>query len=95
LKIIKGKIIENWWRDTGHLLQLKDIQDVVEAEPGILIIGTGASGLLRLADGLISNLENRGMTVYVQASASAVEKFNQLVSRKGEDELALAIHLTC
>ena len=30
LKIIKGRIIENWWRKDGHSLCLSDINDILE-----------------------------------------------------------------
>lgn len=38
----------SWWRKEGHLLQPEDITGVLDAEPEVLIIGTGYSGCMRV-----------------------------------------------
>jgi len=95
LKIIRGSIVPNWWRKSGHLLQLEDITDIVEARPKVLVVGTGASGLMRIDAGLTEKLEKSGIMVEGSLSAKAVERFNKLLRELGPEKVSLAIHLTC
>ncbi|MEJ2658997.1 MAG: MTH938/NDUFAF3 family protein, partial [Desulfobacterales bacterium] len=41
LKIIQGQVVDNWWRKTGHRLDVNDMKDVLNASPDIIVIGTG------------------------------------------------------
>lgn len=95
LKIIKGTIFPEWWRKQGHLLQLDDIADVMAAKPHTLIVGTGASGLMKIAPGLKEALAEEGIRLETLPSELAVQRFNELVDMEGLDRVALAIHLTC
>jgi hypothetical protein len=95
LKIIRGKTLENWWRSQGHTLQLSDILDVVAAKPGILIIGTGAYGRMVLSSGLSKELESRGIRIEALSTESAIQRFNELASQLGHEDVAFAVHLTC
>ncbi len=47
----------SWWRKEGHLLQPEDITEVLDAEPEVLIIGTGYSGCMRVPRPLSMFLE--------------------------------------
>ncbi len=95
IKIVQGKIVPNWWRDQGHLLQVQDIQDIIAARPHTLIIGTGASGVMRLAPDIHEYLGREGIKVEFMPTGQAVERFNELVQIMGEDQVAAAFHLTC
>ncbi|RPI51537.1 MAG: hypothetical protein EHM49_07000 [Deltaproteobacteria bacterium] len=95
LKIIRGKIFENWWRSQGHTLQLSDILDVVEAKPSILIIGTGAYGRMVLSSGLSAELDSRGIRIEALPTEPAIQRFNELASQLGQEAVAFAVHLTC
>lgn len=95
LKIINSHIKPNWWRKNGHLLHLEDIKDIIEAKPRIVIVGTGYSGLMHLADGLIENLQELGIETEALLSKKAVQRFNELIKKYGAKQTAFAIHLTC
>jgi len=88
-----GEIVCPWWRITGHELVLADIEELMAARPDLLIIGTGANGVMRLAPGLESVLRARGIRTVVLPTAEAVERYNSL---RGEDSgIAACFHLTC
>ncbi|MBC7194717.1 MAG: hypothetical protein H5U37_03590 [Caldisericia bacterium] len=91
LIILGDKIIENWWREEGHLLQIHDIYEVFEFKPDVLIIGTGASGLMRVKDDLIEKLKEEGIEYYILKTKEAVKKFNEMENKK----VAALFHLTC
>jgi hypothetical protein len=44
LIIFPDKIKAGWWRKEGHRLQMEDLDDVLESEPEVLIVGTGYYG---------------------------------------------------
>ena len=49
LKIIAGRVVPDWWRKEGHNLLPEDIEDVIEAKPGVLVVGTGHDGMMRIS----------------------------------------------
>ncbi|NMX22780.1 hypothetical protein HCU62_02320 [Dissulfurirhabdus thermomarina] len=95
LKIVRGRVREGWWRDRGHAVGEADLVDVIEARPAVLVLGTGASGLMRPDPSLEEALAAREIRLEALPSARAVERFNELCREMGAERVALAIHLTC
>ena len=46
--IFPDSIKDNWWKKRGHELCLEDIAEVMAKNPEVLVVGTGASGLMRV-----------------------------------------------
>ncbi len=95
IKIIRGRIIPEWWREQGHLLQMVDIPDIVRDAPHTLVVGTGASGLMRVAGDVPEMLGKAGIRLEAMPTRFAIERYEELVSIQGEDRVAAAFHLTC
>jgi hypothetical protein len=95
LMVIKGRLYKNWWRDQGHLVQLCDLDFVLDAKPHTLIVGTGSSGRLKIADGLSRELGKRGIRLEAIPTELAIMRFQELADMEGEENIALALHLTC
>lgn len=92
--LIFGETVHaNWWRKQGHLLSPEDLQPVVAAKPSSLIVGCGASGLMKITKDLPQFLQGHNITLEAFDTYKAVERFNEL-SRTGEN-VAAALHLTC
>ncbi|GBE02126.1 hypothetical protein BMS3Bbin06_00968 [bacterium BMS3Bbin06] len=101
--VINGKIYTNdviifpeevfspWWRKEGHLLHREDLLDVIKNEPGVLIIGRGYSGEMKVPDPLVRELEEMGIRVIPMKTPEAVKKYNDLRDGKA----VAALHLTC
>jgi hypothetical protein len=90
--IYPEKVNASWWRKEGHNLQVVDLTDVINANPQILVIGTGATGLMRVPKETISHLQSKGIEVHVARTGEAVEIFNKLQ----KDKIVIAaFHLTC
>jgi hypothetical protein len=87
------KVHTNWWRKQGHLLSPEDLQLIVEAKPAILVVGCGASGLMKISKDMPQFLKEHNITLEAFDTHKAVERFNEL-SRVGEN-VAAALHLTC
>lgn len=92
LIIFPDHITKNWRRKTGHLLMLDDISEVIDAEPELLIIGTGAHGLMKIDGRLKDKLRNSGIDFIAKKTSEAVDEYNRVYKDK---KVICALHLTC
>lgn len=95
LMVVNGRLLQNWWREQGHLLQLCDLDPVLDARPHTLIVGTGSPGRLKIAEGLSEELGKRGIRLEAIPTELAIMRFQELSVMEGEENVALALHLTC
>ena len=92
--IILGDTVQsNWWRKQGHSLSPGDIQSIIAAKPSLLIVGCGASGLMKVTEQTRQLLQEHEIQLEAHNTHKAVQRFNEL-SQAGED-IAAAMHLTC
>ena len=92
--IILGDTVQsNWWRKRGHSLSPEDVQSIIEAKPSTLVVGCGASGLMKVAEETRQLLEEHDIKLEAHDTAKAVQWFNEL--RQGGTNVAAALHLTC
>ena len=92
--IVHPKRVESpWWREEGHCLRKPDLASVLPCNPEVLIIGTGASGQMRVPDETLRAIQEEGIQVRTLPTAGAVALFNEL-TESGSDPFA-ALHLTC
>jgi hypothetical protein len=88
-----GTVLPDWWRQEGHRLLLADLPDVLDASPGILVVGTGASGIMRVSDEVEKECESRGIQLRVLPTAEAVRDYNAALHT--DASVAACFHLTC
>lgn len=91
--LLPDRLVTDWWRDEGHALSMDDLQDVLEAEPDRLVVGTGTSGNLTPDPGLEDALAERGITMEAHRSPEATRRYNELAD--SDERVAAALHLTC
>ncbi|MDA8434044.1 MAG: MTH938/NDUFAF3 family protein [Nitrospiraceae bacterium] len=86
------RVDATWRRKEGHYLEAADLTGVVNANPDILIIGTGFWGVMVVPDETVAFLGSKGISVRVERTGKAAELFNQL----GDGgTVVAALHLTC
>jgi hypothetical protein len=87
-------VVEGWWREGGHHLQLRDLDWLLEQEPPpeVVILGKGRYGLMTVPDDVIKTLQERRIEVIAQNTREACKTYNELV---GSKRVAAALHLTC
>lgn len=85
-------VISGWWRKEGHRLCKEDIKDVLDRSPEVIIIGTGAYGIMKVPKDLIDELKKQGIEVEVLRTGNAVKLYNQLKDKK---RVFACLHLTC
>ncbi len=93
VKIIDGKVKPNWWRKEGHRLFPEDIEDVLEAKPEVLVVGTGAYGVMKVSPQTKNSLQEKGIELIEAKSEKACHTYNELL--KAGKRVAFACHLTC
>ena len=93
IKVIDGRVISDWWRRRGHVVDTGDVADILAAQPETVVFGTGGSGRMTLTAGLKQTLEDRGIEWIAAPTAEAVQTFNRLLTSRRS--LAGGFHLTC
>ena len=93
VKLIGNKVVPDWWRSRGHLVELKDVKDLLGSDAQICIFGTGAYGAMRVSEAVKSAFESLGVKVLVEKTESACNSYNQL-TKEGKKVVA-GFHLSC
>ena len=93
IKIIRGRVISDWWRKSGHRVDVEDITDILETRPEIVVIGKGSPGLMQTAAALRERLAVHNIGLIEEKTSSAIEIFNKLY-QEGE-KVAAGFHVGC
>lgn len=91
--VFPDRVKDDWWRNEGHELCPTDLREVVQEKPEVLVVGTGASGLMRVLSKTEEYLEQQGIELRVERTAEACRTFNRL--RRSGEKVVAALHLTC
>ncbi|MCK4376240.1 MAG: hypothetical protein KAX19_12955 [Candidatus Brocadiae bacterium] len=84
---------DSWWRVEGHSLCREDLEPALDKRPGVLIIGTGAHGLMQVRAQMRQYMASRCSEVHVQRTDRACDTYNELAG--GDRRVVAALHLTC
>lgn len=90
LIIFPDRIMDDWGRKEWHLLQWEDLEDIVEFKPDVLIVGTGESGFMKIADEVFVRMKVEGIQLIAYKTKEALKVFNEMKGKK-----VGAFHLTC
>ncbi len=93
VKIIGDEVFGDWWRRQGHRLDAADIQDILDAHPDVLVIGTGYAGQMKVPGSTRAVLTDSGIRIEAEETGRAVRTFNRLYETGCK--VAGAFHLTC
>lgn len=76
----------------GHEVALEEIIEAMTESPDVLLVGTGASGLMKVLPEVQQEAETRNIQIITQPTAEACDIYNQLsISQR----MVAALHLTC
>ncbi len=90
--IFPDRVKDSWWRKTGHQLCLDDIAEVLTENPEVLVVGTGASGLVKVLPEVKQSLEAQGIKLIAEPTSEACNIYNQLCYSQ---KVVAALHITC
>lgn len=91
IKIYKGNI-SPWIFTENHTLTKEDIKEIIE-DIDVLVVGTGASGLIKVKPEVIEIAKNKNIQLIIQPTARAVQEFNLL--ERNNKKVAGIFHSTC
>jgi len=93
IKIIRGQVISDWWRKSGHRVDVEDIADILESDPEIVIIGKGSPGLMKTSAPLREKLATHNIGLIEKKTSKAIEVFNKFF-QEGK-RVAGGFHISC
>ena len=90
--LFPDKIRSDWRRRRGHELYLEDIADVLDQKPEVLVVGTGALGLMKVLAEVKEAAQARHIRLITETTDKACNTYNEL---SGSQKVVAAFHLTC
>jgi hypothetical protein len=93
LKIIHNRVVPDWWRKQDHLLDKEDVEDILSANPDVVVIGMGYAKNMHISESLRRVLSQWNIRLIAESTNEAMMSFNRLAS-EGKN-VAGAFHLTC
>lgn len=90
--VFADRVQAGWWRQEGHVLQVADLKEALEAEPEALIVGTGTQQGMQVASEVVSHTKKAGIELLAYDTRMACQMFNELV---GKRKVVAVLHLTC
>ena len=92
--IYPDHVDSKWWRKEGHKLQIEDLSAALEGSPEVLIVGTGADGMMKITKEVQTYLKSKGIKLISAVTADACKKHNEITEDSSE-KVVTALHLTC
>ncbi len=86
-------VIDSWWRKQGHRLDKSDLENILEANPDCLLVGTGYYGRMEVPQETIKYLQSKNIQIEYAPTQDAIKELNQLQKRCAR--IVSALHLTC
>jgi hypothetical protein len=93
IKIVSGKLVPNWWRNSGHTVEVEDVQDVIDSNSTILVIGKGQPGYMKVTESLRKRLEKNDIELIVEQTSDAIQTFNRLI--QAGKQVSAGFHVGC
>jgi hypothetical protein len=87
-----GEVLSGWWRKQGHRLLPSDLERIEDSRPDIVVIGTGANGMMKVPNETLRHLKNICREYVIEDTAQAVRSFNGMQEAK---RVVGLFHLTC
>jgi len=93
IKMVQGALVSDWWRKSGHTVEIADVQDALDTELEILVIGMGQPGYMKITDSLRKHLAERNVKLIEEPTPKAIETYNRLY--KEGRRVAGGFHVGC
>jgi len=90
--IYPHRVKDDWWRKEGHQLCPDDLEDVLQTNPEVIVVGTGNPGLMRVLPETEKLIKSRGIKLIVQPTREACQTYNRL---SPSQKVIALLHLTC
>ena len=92
IKIVNGRV-KQWGDRKRHTLKVSNLKDILESKPELIIIGSGASGLLEVPHEVMEALQQQNIKAVIQKTQQACDSFNSAIAEN--KKVAAIFHGTC
>ena len=92
LILLPDRVVSGWRRKQGHRLDPDDLRLVLQAQAEVLVVGTGAHGMMEVPASTREAVCDAGLELHVAPSGKAWLLYNE---RRSVRPTAGAFHLTC
>jgi hypothetical protein len=94
-----GEVL-SWWREESHLIDIESVKRATEQEPEIIVIGTGESGVAKVAEDAQGFIKEKRIELIIDKTGEATKTFNIIKEESEEEEgvqrkIIGLFHLTC
>ena len=79
IKIVRDKLVPAWWRKSGHTVAIEDVQDILDSDSTILVVGKGQPGYMRVTESLKKHLKKNDIELIVEQTSDAIKIFSRLM----------------
>ena len=86
-------VIDSWWRKQGHRLDKSDLDEILDAKPDCLLVGTGYYGRMTIPSDTIQYLHDNNISLEYAPTGEAIKQLKQLQNKYAR--IVAALHLTC
>ena len=80
--VYKDHMNTKWWINSRTCIEPGDLDEVIKAEPEVVVVGLGFMMPVSISDAAIAALEDNGIEVHVEKSEKAAELFNEFTPKK-------------
>lgn len=89
-----------WEKRESHFIGLEEVKRAVGREPEVIVIGTGESGIAKVAEEAREFIEKKGVNLIIGKTGEAVRTFDVIKENSEEEEgkkkkVIGLFHLTC
>lgn len=79
IKIVRGRLIPDWWRKSGHSVVVEDVLDILDSGSTIVVIGTGQPGYMKVSETLQNHFKENKIELIIAKTSEAVGIFSRLM----------------
>ncbi len=90
--IFPDRVQSGWRRRQSHEVSPGDIAGILNESPEVLIVGTGAWGLVKVLPEVAREVKERNIKFIAEPTGEACKRYNQLSQSQ---RAVAALHLTC
>lgn len=92
IKIVDGKI-HPWKYKEHHTVLIEDLTELIKAKPELIIVGTGAYGIVKVPPDVKRSLEAKHIELICLPTEEACDEYNKAIESKRR--VAAILHSTC
>lgn len=80
--VYSDKMDTKWWIKGRSCIESCDLENVLAAEPEVVVIGLGFIMPITISDDAVNTMKSKGIEVFVEKSEKAAELYNEYTGKK-------------